>query len=90
MSIESFFGPEETDSEADDEDENDVPSERDSDSDFEDGQPRTSPGPEAIMIHNLMSLLRTRTTPRRTATSTRRTSTTANHELRSPAAHGAA
>ena len=43
MSIESLFGPEETDSEADDEDENDVPSERDSDSDFEDGQPRTSP-----------------------------------------------
>ena len=43
MSIESLFGPEETDSEADDEDENNVPSERDSDSDFEDGKPRTSP-----------------------------------------------
>ena len=43
MSIESLFGPGETDSEADDEDENDVPSERDSDSDYEDGQPRTSP-----------------------------------------------
>ena len=43
MSIEPLFGPGETDSEADDEDENDVPSERDSDSDYEDGQPRTSP-----------------------------------------------
>ena len=43
MSFEDVFGPGETDSEADDEDENDVPSEHDDDPDFEDGQPPTSP-----------------------------------------------
>ena len=37
VSAEELFGPDETDSEADDEDENDVPSQRDDDSDFEDG-----------------------------------------------------
>ena len=43
MSIEELFGPDEADSEADDEVENDVTSEHDDDSDFEDGQPPTSP-----------------------------------------------
>ena len=43
MSIEELFGPDETDSENDDEDEIDVRSENDDDSDFEDGQPPTSP-----------------------------------------------
>ena len=43
MSFEDVFGPDETDSEADDEDENDVPSQRDDDSDIEDGEPPTSP-----------------------------------------------
>ena len=43
MSVEDVFGPDETDSENDDEDEIDVPSENDNDSDFEDGQPPTSP-----------------------------------------------
>ena len=43
MSFEDVFGPDEADSEADDEDENDVPARRDDDSDFEDGEPPTSP-----------------------------------------------
>ena len=42
-SFEDVFGPDETDSGADDEDENDVPARRDDDPDFEDGEPPTSP-----------------------------------------------
>ena len=43
MSVEDLFGPDETDSEADDEDENDVPSQRDNGSNFEDEEPPTAP-----------------------------------------------
>ena len=43
MSVEELFGPDETNSENDEEDNNDVPSEHDDDSDFEGQEPPTAP-----------------------------------------------
>ena len=43
MSIEELFGPDETDSEKDEEDDNDVPSKHDDDSDIEGQEPPTAP-----------------------------------------------
>ena len=90
MSVEELFGPDETDSEKDEEDDNDVPSEHDDDSDLGDEVPPPAAPLKTILRKKLNRLHHTRTTPRRTATSTRRAPTTANRELRSTVARGAA
>ena len=90
MSVEELFGPDETDSEKDEEDDNDVPSEHDDDSDLGDEVPPPAAPLKTILRKKLNRLHHTRTTPRRTATSTRRAPTTANLARRSTVALGLA